>query len=118
MLAEEVTFTPSDQPWHLKFVDMVQGDLISTPLRPQEEVALPPKPIFPSHPEETGLHAAAQEFQKMWKPKISKLKGSYTSPAALVSQSWLMDINVHAKDKWLTQRGAIQLVKDFTAKCA
>ena len=50
--------------------------------------------------------------------KISKLKGGYTSSAGLVFQSWLKDICVHIQDQRLTQRGAIQLVKDFTTECA
>ena len=34
------------------------------------------------------------------------------------SQSWLKDICVHMEDQRLTQREAIELVKDFTAECA
>ena len=58
MLAEEITFTPRHQPRCVKFVDMVQGGLTSTPCRYQEEVALPSKPNFQSHAEETWLHLA------------------------------------------------------------
>ena len=65
MLAEKVTFTPSHQPKHVKFVDTVQGRITSTPWRPQEEVALPSNLIFQNHPEEWGIHAAAYEFKKM-----------------------------------------------------
>ena len=32
----------------------------------------------------------------------------------LQSQSWLKDICIHVQDRKLTQRDAIQLVKDFT----
>ena len=52
----------------------------------------------------------------MWEPKIRKLKGGYTSSARLVFQSWLKDICVHVEDRRLTQREAMQLVKDFTTK--
>ena len=54
----------------------------------------------------------------MHEPKISKLKGGYTSSAGLIFQSWLKDICVHVQDIKLTQREAIQLVKDFTMECA
>ena len=118
MMAEETTFTPSHQPRHVTFVDTVQGGLSSTPCRSQEEVAVPLKPMVQSHPEETGLHAAAHKFQKMWEWKISKLKGGDTSSAGLIFQSWLKDTCVHVEDKQLTQREAIQFVKDFTAQCA
>ena len=36
--------------------------------------------------------------------------------ANLIFQSWLKDIKVHIEDQNLTERGAIQLVKDFTAE--
>ena len=54
----------------------------------------------------------------MHEPKISKLKGGYTSSASLVFQSWLKDIHVHIQDRRLSQRETIQLVKDFTTECA
>ena len=47
--------------------------------------------------------------------KINKLKGGYSATANLIFQSWLKDINAHIEDQNLTERGAIQLVKDFTA---
>ena len=60
---------------------------------------------------------AAQEFWKMWDPKISKLKGGYTFSAWWIFQSWLKAICVHREDRWLTQREATQLV-DFTTEHA
>ena len=54
----------------------------------------------------------------MQEPKISKLKGGYSSSARLIFQSWLKDICVHVEDRRLTQSEAIQLVKDVTAECA
>ena len=81
-------------------------------------MALPPRPISSSHPDEIGLHTAAHEFRKMWKTKISQLNGEYSSSAGLIFQFWLKDICVHVEDQRLTQREAIQLVKDFTKEHA
>ena len=61
---------------------------------------------------------AAQEFCKLHEPKISKLKGGYSATVNLIFQSWLKDIWVHVEDKNLTQREAMQLIKDFTAEHA
>ena len=38
--------------------------------------------------------------------------------ANLIFQSWLKDIQVHVEDRNITQREAIQLIKDFTAEHA
>ena len=54
----------------------------------------------------------------MHKPKISKLKGGYSDTANLIFQLRLKDIKVHVKDWNLTEKEAIQLVKDFTAERA
>ena len=64
------------------------------------------------------MKVVAQEFCKLHKPKINKLKGGYSATANLIFQLWLKDINVHVKDWNLTEREAIQLVKDFTAERA
>ena len=64
------------------------------------------------------MKVVAQEFHKLCKPKINKLKGGYSATANLIFQSWLKDINVHVQDWNLTEREAIQLVKDFTAERA
>ena len=61
---------------------------------------------------------AAQEFHKMHKPKINMLKCGYSAAANLIFQSWLKDIWVHVEDHNLSQREAIQLIKDFTAEHA
>ena len=97
---------------------MTEGGLTSTPHNLQDEVAVLTKPTYKGYPEETGLHVATHEFQKMHEPKISKLKGACTSSARLVFQYWLKDIHVHVQDRRLMQREAIQLVKDFTTECA
>ena len=57
------------------------------------------------------MKMAAEEFCKLYKPKINKLRGEYSATANLIFQSWLKDI----KDHNLIEREAIQLVKDFTA---
>ena len=49
--------------------------------------------------------------------KKNKLKGGYSATANLISQPWLKEIKVHMEDQSLTERGTIQLVKDFPAKC-
>ena len=64
------------------------------------------------------MKMAAQEFHKLHEPKINKLKGGYSATTNLIFQSWLKDINVHVQDQNLTEREAIQLVKDFTAERA
>ena len=46
------------------------------------------------------------------------MKVGYSVTANLIFQLWLKDINVHVKDWNLTEREAIQLVKDFTAERA
>ena len=75
MLAEEANFTPSHQPRHVKFGGIMQGSLTSSPHNQQpEEVALPPRHISSSHPEEIGLHMAAHQFRKMQEPEIINLK--------------------------------------------
>ena len=64
------------------------------------------------------MKVVVQEFCKLHKPKINKLKGGYSATANLIFQSWLKDINIHIEDWNLTEREAIQLVKDFTAERA
>ena len=61
---------------------------------------------------------AVQEFCKMCKPKINKLKGGYSATANLLFQSWLKDIRVHVESCNLSEREAMQLIKDFTAEHA
>ena len=64
------------------------------------------------------MKVAAQEFWNLREPKINKLKGGYSATANLIFQLWLKDINAHVEDWNLTEREAIQLVKDFTAERA
>ena len=118
MLAEEANLHWATHQSMLLLWTPWGGVASSTPHRYQEEVVLPSRPTESNHPEEVGFHVATCEFRKMWEPKISKLKGHYSSSAGLIFQSWLKDICVHVEDRKLTQREAIQLVKDFTLECA
>ena len=61
---------------------------------------------------------AVCKFCKLHEPKINKLKGGYSATANLIFQSWLKDIRVHVEDRNLTEREAMQLVKDFTTEHA
>ena len=50
----------------------------------------------------------------MCKPKINKCKGGYSAIANLIVQLLLKDIKVHVEDWNLTQREAIELIKDYS----
>ena len=59
-----------------------------------------------------------QEFHKLCKPKINKLKGGYSSTTNVIFQLWLKDIKVQAEYQNLIERESIQLVNDFTIERA
>ena len=61
---------------------------------------------------------AATEFRKLQEPKVTKLKGVYSSDASLAYQSWLKDIWVYVLEHHLSQWEAIQLAKDYTSEHA
>ena len=65
-----------------------------------------------------SLQLAAEEFRKICKPKIQKLKGRYSANAMLVFNSWLKDIEMCVKERKLTNMEAVQLVKDYTSEGA
>ena len=65
-----------------------------------------------------SFQLVAEEFRKICEPKIQKLKGGYSANAMLVFNSWLKDIEMHVKERKLTNMEAIQLVKDYTAEGA
>ena len=67
---------------------------------------------------EHSLQVVAQEFKKIHEPKISKFKGGYLANAALISNSWLKDIDMGVWDYNLTKHEAVQLVKDYTTEHA
>ena len=61
---------------------------------------------------------ATQEFHKLCESNINKLKGGYSATANLIFQSWLKDIRVHVEDQNLSEREAMQMIKDFMAEHA
>ena len=65
-----------------------------------------------------SLQLAAEEFRKICKPKIQKLKGRYSANAMLVFNSWLKDIEMCVRERTFTNMEAIQLIKDYTAEGA
>ena len=70
-----------------------------------------------TYPPSYEMKMVVQEFHKLHKPKINKLKGGYSAMANLIFQSCVKGIKVHVEDWNLTEREAIQLVKDFTTDC-
>ena len=128
-LAEEATWG-SHHPHHVCFASSQEGDLTSTPLKSsvkvgEENILLPQqrkaRECLMSNtacPLGYEMWMATQEFCKMHKPKINKLKAGYSATANLIFQSWLKDIQVHVEDQSLTQREALQLMKDFTSEHA
>ena len=114
-LAEEATWNMQHHPRHVHFASNPQGRFTSTPVRHPEEDRARARSSPEMYPPGYGIKAAAQEFRKLREPKINKLKGGYSATANLIFQSWLKDINAHVEDRNLTEREAIQLVKDFTA---
>ena len=99
----------------MHFASDPQGRFTSTPLRHPEEDRAKARISPEVYPPGYGMKVAVQEFCKLGEPKINKLKGGYSATANLIFQSWLKDINAHVEDWNLTEREAIQLVKDFTA---
>ena len=126
-LAKEATWG-SNHPCHVHFAGSEKGGFTSTPLKsaarvgedysllPQQKQArqslLSSTVSSPKH----SLQMAAHKFCKLHEPKMNKLKGGYSATANLIFQSWLKDIRVHVEDRNLSQREAMQLVKDFTAE--
>ena len=114
-LAKEATWNIQHHPHHVHFASNPQERFTSTPLRHPEEDRAKARISPEVYPPVYGIKVAAQEFRKLREPKINKLKGGYSATANLIFQSWLKDINAHVEDQNLTEREAIQLVKDFTA---
>ena len=128
-LAEEATWG-SNHPCHVCFAGSEKGGFTSTPLKsaarvgkdytllPQQNQARENLLTNTVSPPKYSMQMTAHEFCKLCEPKINKLKGGYSAMANLIFQSWLKDIRVHVEDRNLTEREAIQLVKDFTAEHA
>ena len=117
-LAKEATWNAHQHLWHMHFNSNPQGGFTSTPLRHPEEDRSKARVNTEVYPPRYDMKVVVQEFCKLCKPKINKLKVGYSATAYLIFQSWLKDINIHVEDQNLTEREAIQLVKDFTAKRA
>ena len=117
-LAEEATWNAHQHLRHVHFDSNPQGGFTSTPLRHPEEGRLKARVNTEVYPPRYDMKVAVQEFHKLHKPKINQLKGGYSATANLIFQLWLKDINIHVEDQNLTEREAIQLVKDFTAERA
>ena len=128
-LVEEATWG-SNHPHHVSFAGSEEGGFTSTPLKsaakvgedyslhPQQKQARQSLLTSTVSPPGHELQMAAHEFCKLHEPKINKLKGGYSATANLIFQSWLKGIRVHVEDRNLSQREAMQLIKDFTAECA
>ena len=64
------------------------------------------------------LQLMTEEFRKICKPKIQKLKGRYSANAMLLFNSWLKDTKMCVKEQRLTNIEAVQLVKYYTIEGA
>ena len=117
-LAKEAIWNVHQHLHHVHFASDPQGRFTSTPLRHLKEDRAKARISPEVYPPRYGMKVAVQEFCKLHEPKINKLKGGYSATANLIFQSWLKDINAHVEDRNLTEREAIQLVKDFTAERA
>ena len=117
-LAEEATWMSHNHPQYVCFASNLQGGLTSTPRRHLEGDSAKARLNPEVYPPRYDMKVVVQEFCKLHIPKINKLKGGYSATANLIFQSWLKDINIHVEDWNLTEREAIQLVKDFTAERA
>ena len=115
-LAKEAAWVLHNDLHHVHFTSNPQGEFTSTPRRhPEEDRSMASvNPV--TYPHRYEMKVAVQEFCKLCKPKINKLKGGYSATVNLIFQSWLKDNSVHVNDWNLTEREAIQLVKDFTAE--
>ena len=102
----------------MHFASDPQGRFTSTPIRHSEKDRSKARINPEVYPPGYDMKVVVQEFHKLHKPKINKLKGGYSATANLIFQLWLKDINIHVEDWNLTEREAIQLVKDFTVERA
>ena len=97
----------------------------STPVRPEvSNINLTTPPHTPK--EETiaesvlqnTMHMLASEFKQTREPKIQKFRGGTSSGALLVFKSWMQDIKCAIKDRNLNNDEALQLIKEFSERCA
>ena len=128
-LAEEATWG-SNHPCHVHFAGSEKGGFTSTPLKsaarvgedysllPQQKQARQNLLSSTVSPPVHDMQMAVHKSCKLCKPQINKLKGGYSATANLILQSCLKDIRIHVEDRNVTEREAMQLVKDFTAERA
>ena len=117
-LAEEATWVLYSQPHHVHFASEPQGGFTSTLRKYPEQKRSHTRFNPATYPPRYEMKMVEQEFHRLHKPKINKLKDHYSAKANLIFQSWLKDIKMHIEDWNLTERETIQLVKDFTAERA
>ena len=98
-----------------KFPEESQSNIIPHQKQPKASISQMAPTTYPPGYE---MKITAQEFHKLHKPKTNKLKGGYLSKTNVIFPLWLKDIKAHVEDQNLTERETIQLVKDFTTKCA
>ena len=55
---------------------------------------------------------ASKEFQRMWKPKITKLCGGYSADVEFVFWSWQVDVLANIQDWELDNKATVQLIKE------
>ena len=119
-------------PMRVRFIDTKRRGMTSTPKKPgvcgpqeQEDISqISIKKGMQSGGQhhlayqegmKNSLQLAATKFCKIWEPKITKLKGGYSSNVSLILQSWLKDIQVHVSERRLSQSEVMQLMNDFTS---
>ena len=61
-----------------------------------------------------SLQLVAEDFKKIHKLKIQKLKGEYSVNVMVAFNSWLKDVKMWIKGWKLTNLEAVQLIKDYT----
>ena len=86
-LVKKATWALHSHPCHVHFASDPQGGFTSTPRRYPEENKLMARFNPASYPPGYEMKVAAQEFYKLCKPKINKLKGRYSATANLIFQS-------------------------------
>ena len=118
VLATEATWVLNNHPHHVHFTSNPQGRFTSTPRRHPEEDRSMARVYPATYPPRYEMKVAVQEFCKLCKPKINKLKGRYSATANLNHSVMAERHQSHVEDWDLTEREAIQLVKDLTAERA
>ena len=83
-LAEEATWTSHHHLQHVYFAFNPQGGFTSTPRRHLEEDRLRARINPDTYPPRYEMKMVVQEFCKLHKPKINKLKGGYSATVNLI----------------------------------